>query len=259
MSLEVLAVVLLALTGSFLSFFSGFGLGTLLLPAFLLVFPIEIAIMAQAIVHMLNNIFKLFLLGKYADWGVIKYFGFLSVVGAFLGSLLLKNLDTERILYSYSLGESSFEVTLLNVIIGVLIACFALLETKKEFKSWKMPLFLLPIGGLISGFFGGLSGHQGALRSMFLLKAGLSKESFMGTRVVLACMVDLTRIAVYSSFAFAGVLLEDSALIVIATLAAFLGAYTGNHYMKKKNLEWINGFILITLLIFSVTLILGWL
>jgi acyl-CoA reductase-like NAD-dependent aldehyde dehydrogenase len=46
-----------------------------------------------------------------------------------------------------------------------------------------MPPGYLPVGGLLSGFFGGLSGHQGALRSVFLLRAGLTKESFIATGV----------------------------------------------------------------------------
>ncbi|MEZ4800399.1 MAG: sulfite exporter TauE/SafE family protein [Flavobacteriales bacterium] len=256
--MEYVVVIALALFGSFLSFFSGFGLGTLLLPAFLLVFPIEIAITAQAMVHMLNNLFKLYLLGKFANWSVIKYFGLLSVVGAFLGSYLLKNIDAHQVGSYYIFGARK-DITTLNLVIGILISIFALLETQKQFQNWRMPKILMPVGGLVSGFFGGLSGHQGALRSMFLMKAGLSKEAFMGTRVVLACMVDITRIAVYSSFAFTGIILDEYKLILVATLAAFSGAYAGNHFMKIKPMEWINNFILVSLLLFSAALILGWL
>ena len=54
----------------------------------------------------------------------------------------------------------------------------------------------LSLGGCISGFFGGLSGHQGAFRSMFLLKAGIGKEQFIATGVVLAVMVDLARMLI---------------------------------------------------------------
>ena len=44
----------------------------------------------------------------------------------------------------------------------------------------------LAAGGLLSGFLGGLSGHQGALRSAFLIKCGLSKEVFIASGVVIA-------------------------------------------------------------------------
>ncbi len=56
-------VCLVALLASGLTLFSGFGLGTLLLPAFALFFPVEIAVAATAIVHLINNLFKLLLVG----------------------------------------------------------------------------------------------------------------------------------------------------------------------------------------------------
>ena len=51
----------------------------------------------------------------------------------------------------------------------------------------------------MSGFIGGVSGHQGALRSAFLLrfKASITKESFIATNVVIAVFVDVVRLAVY--------------------------------------------------------------
>mgnify|MGYP000679824147 CR=1 FL=1 len=55
----------------------------------------------------------------------------------------------------------------------------------------------MPLGGVLSGFFGGLSGHQGALRSMFLVKCGLDATSFVATGVVIAIAIDLTRLALY--------------------------------------------------------------
>jgi uncharacterized membrane protein YfcA len=91
------------------------------------------------------------------------------------------------------------------------------------------------------------------------MKAGLTKEAFMGTRVVVACMVDTARIIVYSTFAFSAVGSLDKSLILIATAAAFAGAYLGNKWMQKKELDWINRFIQWTLIIFAVALILGWL
>ena len=46
-----LIICLVALFGSALTFFSGFGLGTILVPVFALFFPIELAIALTAIVH----------------------------------------------------------------------------------------------------------------------------------------------------------------------------------------------------------------
>ena len=61
----VICAVALAVSG--LTLFSGFGLGTLLMPVFAIFFPIEVAIAATAVVHLANNIFKLALLSRHAD------------------------------------------------------------------------------------------------------------------------------------------------------------------------------------------------
>ena len=59
-----LAVAFAALFAAGLTLYSGFGLGTLLLPVFALFYPIEVAVAATAIVHGANNMFKVSLVGK---------------------------------------------------------------------------------------------------------------------------------------------------------------------------------------------------
>ncbi len=62
-----LLICLAAFLASGLTLFSGFGLGTLLLPVMVLFFPIDLAIALTAVVHALNNLFKCWLLGRHAD------------------------------------------------------------------------------------------------------------------------------------------------------------------------------------------------
>ena len=57
--MEYLIICVVCLVTSALTLFSGFGLGTLLLPAFALFFPVDVAVGLTAIVHFLNNLFKL--------------------------------------------------------------------------------------------------------------------------------------------------------------------------------------------------------
>ena len=255
--MEYLVIIIVALSGAYFSFISGFGLGTLLLPAFMLFFPAPVAIVTTAVVHMLNNLFKLGLVGKYADKKVLLYFGFTSVLGALLGAWFLSAIEFGSTICNYSIGTRSFEVTSIKVIMGTLILAFTFLELNSRFQSISLGKRWLPLGGLLSGFFGGLSGHQGALRSAFLMKVGLTKEAFMGTRAVCAFLVDTSRIAVYV------VLIRDSfeliniKLVIAAAFAAFAGAWFGNKWMKKTEIESINKFISIALIIFSVLLIIG--
>ena len=56
--MSVILICAVALAASCLTFFSGFGLGTILMPVFAIFFPLEIAIALTAVVHFLNNIFR---------------------------------------------------------------------------------------------------------------------------------------------------------------------------------------------------------
>ena len=57
--MSYLVICAVALLASTLTFYSGFGLGTLLLPAFALFVPVEQAVALTAVVHLLNSLFKL--------------------------------------------------------------------------------------------------------------------------------------------------------------------------------------------------------
>ena len=114
----------------------------------------------------------------------------------------------------------------------------------------------LPLGGLLSGFFGGLSGHQGALRSAFLAKTGLTTERFVGSNAVIGFLVDLTRIGVYLAlFRAAGHSAQDFGgwpLIVTGSLAAFCGVLVGKRYLHKVTMKSVR--VLVGALLFGVGL-----
>jgi uncharacterized membrane protein YfcA len=82
-------VCLTSLVVAGLALFSGFGLGTLLMPAFALFFPVEVAVAATAVVHLANNLFKVGLIGKWADWSVAARFAVPAAIAAVFGALLL--------------------------------------------------------------------------------------------------------------------------------------------------------------------------
>jgi uncharacterized membrane protein YfcA len=65
--LELAIICVAAFGASILTFFSGFGLGTILTPIFMIFFPVEVAIALTGVVHFFNNIFKLLLVGRNAD------------------------------------------------------------------------------------------------------------------------------------------------------------------------------------------------
>lgn len=256
--MEFIIVPLVALLTSGLTLFSGFGLGTLLLPAFLIFFPAELAVAMTAIVHFLNNLFKLGLLGRHANLRVVLRFGVPAIVAAFAGAALLFVISAEEPLITYAALGRTFSITPIKLLMAILIAGFALLESLPALQSLQFSSKYLPLGGLLSGFFGGLSGHQGALRSAFLVRVGLSKEEFIATGVLIACMIDMTRLGVYARHLTVGGLRENTVLLVIATLSAFLGAFVGNRLMAKVTMKTVQTVVAALLLLIAVLLGAGW-
>lgn len=243
MTAEHLLVAAVSLSASALTLFSGFGLGTLLMPVLALLFPVPLAIAATAVVHLLNNLFKLLLVGRYADARVVFRFGLPAALGALLGARLLLGIADLPALFRYDLLGATREIYGVKLLVGLLIVLFALLELSPRTARLAIPPHLMPAGGLLSGFFGGLSGNQGALRAAFLIRAGLDKNAFVGTSAVCSTIVDVLRLSLYGmAFLGQGRLALDGAAattVAVAVLAAFCGAVVGVRLLGKVTLRFV--------------------
>lgn len=255
--MELLIVCIASLLASALTLFSGFGLGTLLMPVVALFFPLDLAIAMTAMVHLANNLFKIGLLGRKAERSVLLKFGLPAIAAAFVGAALLTYLGAVNPIYEYHALGGDRQVSVLKLIIGVLIISFVVLELSPTFSKVALDPKWLPLGGVISGFFGGLSGHQGALRSMFLIKAGLEKEAFVATGVVLAVIVDLSRMVIYGASVSAHGDAVEWPLVINASISAFAGAYVGAKMLKKVTLRSIQLVVSALLIVVGGGLIIG--
>ncbi len=255
--MDYIVICFAAFLVAILTFFSGFGLGTILTPVFMVFFPVELAIALTGVVHFFNNIFKLFLVGRNASKRVLFRFGIPAVIAAFIGAWLLLHIPDSVPLFSYNAFGKSFEVYPIKFIISILLIIFASMDLIPYFSKLQFGERKLPVGGALSGFFGGLSGNQGALRSAFLIKAGLSKEAFIGTAVVVSTLVDFTRLSVYfTRFTKTG-LKDNLTLVLVATFSAIAGAYIGNRLLKKITLKFIQITVAVMLVFLSLALGLG--
>ncbi|MBU2503403.1 TSUP family transporter [bacterium] len=237
-----LAVFIVSLLTAGLTMYSGFGLGTLLLPVFALFFPVEVAVGATAVVHGANNLFKVTLVGRHADKGLVLAFGVPAILAAFVGAAALGLVAHLEPLATYQLGPRTAVVTPVKLAVGILMAFFALFELLPRFRNLKFQKRHLPVGGLLSGFFGGFSGHQGALRSAFLVKTGVATEAFVGTNAVIGFAVDAMRIATYAGMALlAGasqpIGAEQWPLITTGIAAAFCGVLIGTRFLHKVTMR----------------------
>ena len=255
--MEIAVVSIAALAASALTLFSGFGLGTLLMPVVAIFFPVEVAIAITAMVHLANNLFKAALLGRHANRAVLAGFGIPAVIFAFIGAWALGWLSGTPPIFEYVALGRQMQVLPVKLIIGFLILGFVALELSPGFSAIALDRKYLPFGGVVSGFFGGLSGHQGAFRSMFLIKAGLSKEEFVATGVMLAVMVDMSRMLVYGWDISAQHQAIEWPLVIAASVSAFTGAYFGSKILKKLTIRAIQLLVSALLAIVSLGLISG--
>jgi uncharacterized membrane protein YfcA len=254
--MEAAVLCITAFIAAGLTFLSGFGLGTLLLPVFAVFFSIDKAIAMTAMVHLFNNLLKLYLVGRYVDRQVTLRFGVPAVLAAFLGAWALAHLSDLPSWAQYHLFGHAFEIVPVKVVVGCLLIVFTLLEMGRNARGFLFGKEYMPLGGLLSGFFGGLSGHQGALRSAFLINAGLSKEQFIGTGVVIACLVDFARLVVYG-VAFPAISANDQLFLFTAMAAAFAGSLAGNYLVEKMTIHTIQIIVSVMVLGIAVGLVLG--
>ncbi len=255
--LEIIIISLAAFLTAVLTFFSGFGLGTILTPVFAIFFPIDIAIALTGLVHFSNNLFKIALVGRLADKGVLLRFGVPAIIASFAGAFLLLKISALPAILNYEIAGRSFEITPIKSIIALILIVFSILEISPSFQKKQFGKEKQILGGILSGFFGGLSGIQGAIRSAFLIKSGLSKEAYIATGVVIACLVDFTRLSVYFTRFTQANLHENMTLIISATLSAIVGAYFGKKLLKKVTLRTIQLLVAVMLVVISLALGIG--
>jgi uncharacterized protein len=259
--MDYLLICLTAFVVSMLTLIAGFGFGTLLMPVFAIFFPLPIAIATTAVIHLANNLFKFLIVGRFAKRHVVIRFGIPAGIAAILGALLLGLVAKLQPITSYHIGSYQASITYVGITIGIIVITMALTDLIPWLMHLSFPQKYLPLGGLLSGFFGGISGFQGMLRSSFLIKSGLTKEQYIGTGVVCSIIVDGMRLLIYGwlTYAqqFAPITRQVAGLIVAASLAAFSGAFIGSQMMRKIAFRSVQLLVGILLLVLGVTLAIG--
>jgi uncharacterized membrane protein YfcA len=241
-----------AFFASLLTFFSGFGLGTILLASMLWFYPPEVAIALTAMVHLLNSAVKS-ILNRRVNWGIVLSFGIPSVLCSILGSMLLSILALKPlIIFDLTHGNLTHPVQLLSIIVGGLMMIFAVIEFTMKKTEVSFPMWL---GGVFSGFFGGLSGHQGALRSMFLIKRMKEIKEFVATTAFISLATDIARNSVY--WTTLNWRLVDFTQLLIVSMGSILGVFLGTYLLKKITLHLIQYLVAVGLFFLGLSITIG--
>lgn len=246
-------IFFVSLGASLLTFFSGFGLGTILMPVMAIYFDIKVAIAATAVVHFVNGLFKGFLLYKNINQKVFFQFAIPAIAGSILGAFVLTNVEPVN-LYTYTAFGSQKNIQLQELLVAVLMLLLCVLEWLPDNYFKFSQKYVIP-GGFLTGFAGGFTGMQGALRSSFLINLNFTKEEFVATGSAISLVIDFCRIVMYLAAGKLIYALTDSYLVMIAIAGAMLGAFAGLKLLKKTTFALIK--IITTLCIITFSVLLG--
>ncbi len=206
---------------------AGFGLSTMLTPIVLLFMSPHEAVAVVAVVHGAHNAGKFAVLRKYVNYEAIRRYGIWMIIGAIGGAMLQNQVPQKPLL----------------AVIGIFLIVLPLLSISERWTGYRIPESNDQLGGFGSGFMGGLSGHQGALRAMFLTRRLPNKMTYAATASVLALYVDLSRIPVYI-FYRNDIINSQLALTIVLTFAALIGVWVGKIWLKSLKSEWIQNGIM---------------
>ncbi len=195
---------------------AGFGLATMTTPIFLLWFEPHQAIAGVAVVHGAHNAMKAQVLKEHIDRAALRRFGFVLLGGALVGALLQGVIPSDPLL----------------LLVGIALVVLPVLKVTESWSNIRLPEAEDRLGGFGSGFLGGLTGHQGALRAMFLQNRLPDKSEYAATAAVLALVVDATRIPIYL-FHDVSVVTEQTGFLFCFVLSALIGVRIGKRWLKK--------------------------
>jgi len=195
---------------------AGFGIGSLLTPLFALQFGTGLAVAAVSIAHFFGTGARFILLRKHLNKKVFISFGLTSAAGGLLGALL------HNVLY-----DAAF-----TLIFGILLLFAGFSGLFGFSKKMRLSGPWAWLAGGLSGFFGGLVGNQGGIRSAALLNFELAPEEYIATATGVALLVDVARVPVYV-FTQGAQLLQIAPILGIATLGVLIGTFIGGWLLKK--------------------------
>lgn len=174
-------VVVTSVFAGMVAAISGFGIGSLLTPVISMQTGTKIAIAMVAIPHFIGTFIRFCILRKNIDTKIFIQFGISSIVGGLTGALLFWKTQTP----------------ILTLLFGSILIFAGVMEITGFLRSLKFNKTIALLGGLLSGFLGGLVGNQGGIRSAALLSFDIDSKAFVATATAVGVVVDTIRLPVY--------------------------------------------------------------
>jgi uncharacterized protein len=195
---------------------AGFGIGSFLIPLVSIQTGTKVAIALVSLPHFLGSGIRFWLLKSKVNRKILVRFGLLSAGGGLTGAFL-----------------SVFFITnLLQVIFAIMLILAGILGVLQVSKRLRLGKISAAVIGFVSGFFGGLVGEQGGIRSVALLNFEVEKEAFIATATATALIVDAVRMPVYFLTQSSQVS-QFLPFLIFSSAAVIAGTFAGNMLLKK--------------------------
>ncbi|HUP41145.1 MAG TPA: sulfite exporter TauE/SafE family protein [Vicinamibacterales bacterium] len=195
---------------------AGFGIGSLLTPAIAAETGTKLAVALVSIPHAIGTSIRFWRFRRDIDWTVVRSFGLTSAAGGLTGALL-NTWATSRAL---------------EIVFGCLLMLAGGSQITGYAKRWRLHGRAAWLGGALSGFFGGLVGNQGGIRTASMLGFEVDKRQFVATTTAVALLIDMARVPAY-------VATETMAIaqmwptVGVATIGVVIGTLFGERMLAR--------------------------
>jgi len=183
-------VLLTAVVAGGVAAVSGFGIGSLLTPLLAARYGTKLAVAIVSIPHLVATAARFLGLRRQLDRRIFLNFGILSAAGGLLGALLNARANSP----------------MLAIVFGCLLIFAGVSGLSGFVDRMRFGRRMAWFAGALSGFFGGLVGNQGGIRSAALLGFNIQKEALVATATAIALIVDGARMPIYLAVETRGIL-----------------------------------------------------
>jgi uncharacterized membrane protein YfcA len=193
----------------------------------------KLAVAAVSIPHAIGTSIRLWRFRRDVDWTIVRSFGITSAAGGLTGALL----------NTWAASRA------LEIVFGSLLVLAGASQVTGFAERWELRGALAWLGGALSGFFGGLVGNQGGIRTAAMLGFDVGKRQFVATTTAVALLIDLARVPVYLA-AEAAQLARLAPTIVLAAAGAVVGTLFGERVLEhvpERRFRTVVGVLLILL------------
>lgn len=211
-----LLVVCAGMFGGAVASIAGFGIGSLLTPAIALTAETKLAVAVVSVPHAVGTSIRFWRLRRHIDWAIVRSFGATSAAGGLTGALL-NTWATSRTL---------------ELVFGSLLILAGASQVTGFAKRWRLRGGLAWLGGALSGFFGGLVGNQGGIRTAAMLGFEVDKRQFVATTTAVALLIDLARVPVYVTVDRVA-LVRMWPIVTLAAAGVIAGTFLGETLLAR--------------------------